>query len=150
MANCSYLPQFPLHAATIMLPVNILLQYKKHFAKVLISTLFFKLLNMCNLLFFQKTSYIILCKLFNMLLKVSSSTHALTLDFGFSVGNFARISKEAAVGGVKSDDIHGRDAFSVMSNVVRIVYMKYSFLNIYRYIYSPTRYTTWLQLISFS
>jgi hypothetical protein len=40
MGNYSFLPQFTVHAAIIMLPVNILLQYKKYFAKVLISTLF--------------------------------------------------------------------------------------------------------------
>jgi len=40
MGNYSYLPQFPAHAATIMLRVNILLQHKKHFAKVLISYIF--------------------------------------------------------------------------------------------------------------
>jgi len=39
MGNYSYLPQFPIQTATTMLPVNIL-QYKKLFAKVLISALF--------------------------------------------------------------------------------------------------------------
>ena len=37
MGNYSYLPQFPIPTATTMLPVDILLQYNKHFAKQLIS-----------------------------------------------------------------------------------------------------------------
>jgi hypothetical protein len=44
-----------------MLPVNIRLVYKKHLAKLLISTVSFKLLNICNLSFFQATYYVILC-----------------------------------------------------------------------------------------
>jgi hypothetical protein len=43
-----------------MLAVNVLLQYKKRFATVLISTLFLKLLNVFNLSFFQANYYIIL------------------------------------------------------------------------------------------
>jgi len=61
MGNYSYLFQFPIHTATVMLPLNILLQYKKRFATVLISTVFLKSLNMCNLSFFQATYYVILC-----------------------------------------------------------------------------------------
>jgi hypothetical protein len=49
MSNYSYLPQFPIHAATIMLPVNILLHYKKHFAEVLFQLFFKKILNVCSL-----------------------------------------------------------------------------------------------------
>jgi hypothetical protein len=33
MGNYTYLPQFPIHTATTMLPVKILLLYKKRFAK---------------------------------------------------------------------------------------------------------------------
>jgi len=44
------------------------------------------------------------------------------------LANFAHSSKEAAVSGVKSDDICVNDVLSVMRNVIRIVYIKYSFL----------------------
>jgi len=40
MGNYSYLPHFPIHTATTMLPVNILVKHKKCLAKVLISALF--------------------------------------------------------------------------------------------------------------
>ena len=39
------------------------------------------------------------------------------------VANFAHSSKEAAVSGVKSDDICVHDVLSVMPNVIRIVYI---------------------------
>jgi hypothetical protein len=52
MVSYSYLSQFPIHTATTVLPVNSLLQYKKRFVKVFISTVFLKLLNVCNLFFF--------------------------------------------------------------------------------------------------
>jgi len=41
MGNYSYLPKLPIYTATTVLPVNILLQYKQRFAKVLIAALFF-------------------------------------------------------------------------------------------------------------
>jgi len=59
--NHSYLPHFPIHISTTLLPVNILLKYKKHFAKVLISALFKDYFSMQTLYFFQAIYYIILC-----------------------------------------------------------------------------------------
>ena len=47
MGNYSYLPKLPICTATTVLPVNILLQYKQRFAKVLIAALFLKLLCVC-------------------------------------------------------------------------------------------------------
>ena len=64
MGNCSYLSQFPIHTTTIMLSVNILVQYKKLFTAVFISTVSLKLLNVYNLSFFQATYYVILCPYF--------------------------------------------------------------------------------------
>jgi len=61
MGNYSYLPQFPIHISSTLLPVNILLKYKKHFAKVLISALFKNYYSMQTLYFFQAIYYIILC-----------------------------------------------------------------------------------------
>jgi len=61
MGNYSYLTQFPIHTATKMLPVNILLQYKKCSEKVLISASFFNYCVCRIFLFFQATYYIILC-----------------------------------------------------------------------------------------
>jgi hypothetical protein len=43
MGNYGYLPQFPIHTTTTTLPVNILVQNKKRFAKVLISAFFLKI-----------------------------------------------------------------------------------------------------------
>jgi hypothetical protein len=43
MGKYSYLIEFPIHTATTMLLVNILLQYKKSSEKVLISASFFKI-----------------------------------------------------------------------------------------------------------
>ena len=40
MGNYNYLPKLPMHTATTMLPVNILLQYKTRLAKVLILAFF--------------------------------------------------------------------------------------------------------------
>ena len=42
MGNYSHLLQVPIQTATTTLSANILLQYKKRLAKVLISALFFK------------------------------------------------------------------------------------------------------------
>ena len=53
MSDYSYLPQFPIHISTTLLPVNILLKYKKHFAKVLISAFFFKIIALCKLFLFS-------------------------------------------------------------------------------------------------
>ena len=62
MSDYSYLPQFPIHISTTLLPVNILLKYKKHFAKVLISAFFLKLLLSVNSFYFlQAIYYTILC-----------------------------------------------------------------------------------------
>jgi len=40
MGNHTYLSQHPIHAATTALPVNIILLYRKHFAKILIELFF--------------------------------------------------------------------------------------------------------------
>ena len=47
IGNYTYLSQHLIHTATTSLPVNILLLYKKHFPKVLISTLFFYKYSIC-------------------------------------------------------------------------------------------------------
>jgi hypothetical protein len=50
MGNYSYLPQFLIPTAATMLPVNIT-EYKRHFANVLISARFLKLLSVQSFYF---------------------------------------------------------------------------------------------------